>query len=126
MKNQAVKEFKLTNFDSLYKGRVKTSPSPQSSSLVSQQKNDETVLPFHYTEYSFLNLPQSSVNTLRTTVNFKLSPETLQKLVSVNHPNIIAIRKIIKSSPRTAQLNTPNAHYSLFYESVQYNIKFFV
>ena len=82
------------------KSRVKTSPSSPHVVPSKPRQIDETVLPFHFSEYPFLNTPHSFVSTLKTTLSLKLTPQVLQNLVNIQHPNIIPIRKISKTTPR--------------------------
>ena len=46
-------------------------------------------------------------------------------MISINHPNIISIKKIVKTSSKDiSQLKTNGPHFTLYYEPVQFEIRF--
>jgi hypothetical protein len=98
------------------KARVKTSPSTMELQQKIPHNPDDATLSFIFNEYPFLNTPHSSVTSLKTIVGFQLGSEALQQLVSVNHPNIISIRKIVKTNPKEShQPNYGQTSYTFHY-----------
>ena len=61
---------------------------------------------------------------LKTIVNLDLTTEKLEKVIKLTHPNIIGLRKIVRSSPREVyQGSKHRSYYSFYYEIVQYNLR---
>ena len=107
------------------KARVKTSPSMMELQPKAPKNTNEAVLHFSFSDYPFLNNSHPLVTSLKTIVSFKLTSDSLQKLVNVNHPNIISIHKIVKTNPRDFNQRNPNqVSYTFFYEPVLYSIKY--
>jgi hypothetical protein len=60
---------------------------------------------------------------VKTVINCDISNTKLQKLMRINHPNIINIQKIARGH-RTLSLNaSSDVFYSFYYEIVPYSLK---
>ena len=70
---------------------------PQSSPFQSIQS---PVLTFHHQTYPFPNSTSNTPAALKTVAQVSLNLLKLDKIARLNHPNIIGISKIVKSSPR--------------------------
>lgn len=96
--------------------RLKTSPAAGSKpSAVVKGAVGESVMVFGFDQYPFPNDANSPLLLLRTVVNLSLSTERLEKVIKLTHPNIVALRKIVRSSPREPQPSARTQTYYSFY-----------
>lgn len=84
----------------LDKTRLKNALNTSTSSFSQFKKNQETIMIFGFGQYPFPNEDNSQTSLLKTIVNLELNTEKLERVIKLTHPNIIGLRKIVKSSPR--------------------------
>mgnify|MGYP000285972146 CR=1 FL=1 len=61
--------------------------------------------------------------TYKTIISSEVIDHILEKLILLEHGNIIQIQKIAKSKPKTSSQNRQQTYYSLYYEVVPFSIK---
>jgi hypothetical protein len=81
--------------------RVKTSPGGGQNLAESPKRPpQETIMIFNYEQYPFPNSQAADTSLLKTIVNLELGTEKLEKVIKLAHPNIVGLRKIVRSSPK--------------------------
>jgi hypothetical protein len=103
--------------------RLKTSPGGQSINEPPKRTNQETIMIFGFEQYPFPNEEAPATPLLKTIVNLELSTEKLEKVIKLTHPNIIGLRKIVRSSPKEALQSRHRSYYSFYYEIVEYSLR---
>lgn len=103
--------------------RVKTSPSLEKSPLPQCKLAEDAIIPFPSSRYPFPNKTSNAISGCKTSITLRITAQVLEKIVRVNHPNMIGIKKILKSWSKE-QSECGGTHYSFFYEPVHFSVQY--
>jgi hypothetical protein len=85
----------------------------------------DNLINFDINSYPFMNQEQRTAKIYRSTVNLKLNNLQLQKLMRLNHFNLINIQKITRGHGKEANnTHEQEVYYSFYYEEVPYSLKY--
>lgn len=99
----------------LSKQRLKSSPSNKDYLQTLKNITKDSCLNFPIKQYPFSNASQKEQKIFKTTVNFDISNDKLQKLIKLNHPNLINIQKIARGHPKQVPTKYPEIYYSFYF-----------
>lgn len=95
----------------------------RSSGIFNKQTNVEHYQIFNPNEYPFNKALKNYSKTLKSIIPTYTLAAHLERLISLNHPNIVQIERVAKSTTKSSLEKGAQSYYSLYYEVVPHSLR---